>query len=120
MKNRVFSRVLRPLGLPVITIFSLSAALNAALWILAFIAFPQQGPAAILHYNAIVGIDFIGAGTQIYILPVLGLIVLLGNGVLGLVVGSASTRARAVLWSSILVIQCILALSFGILWQLNR
>ncbi|MEK7556795.1 MAG: hypothetical protein AAB538_02345 [Patescibacteria group bacterium] len=101
-------------------IFAASATLNALLWAAALWLFPKGDPATILHYSPIVGVDFIGSGRQIYILPLSGLLVLGGNATLALLVRKASARASAILWIALLIIQIILILSFIILWRLNR
>lgn len=110
MKNRVYS-----LG-----IVGVSVVLNLLLWILSITIFPQDSPVAILHYNAIVGVDFIGGGHQIYILPLIGVIILVGNIVVGLVVQKTSDRSRWLLLLTSVFVQIILLVSFAILWRLNH
>lgn len=105
---------------PVILTLAISTFLNTVLWILAATLFPKDVPVAILHYSALIGVDFIGSSHQIYILPLIGFLVLLGNAVLGFMIRPASARSAWVLWASTVLIQAVLITSFYILWKLNR
>lgn len=102
------------------SLLGVSAALNALLWLSAAALFPKAVPVAILHYSVLGGVDFIGASHQIYILPLIGLLVLIGNIIVGLMVRQISIRSAWVLWASTILIQTVLIISFFILWKLNR
>lgn len=110
------SRLLTPLA----GVLAVSAAFNALLWVAAIWVFPRNTPVAILHYSAIVGVDFIGGSRQIYVLPLIGLAVLVGNTTLGYLIRPVSWRAAWLLWGATLLVQSVLVLAFSILWQLNR
>lgn len=97
-----------------------SAALNIILWGLAFFLFPHGSPATILHYTAVIGVDFIGGSRLIYVLPLLGAVIILMNSALGFAMENSSRRAAWILKSTTLSIQCILFLALIVLWQLNR
>ena len=77
---------------PLVIVFSISLTLNILLWLLALFFFPHDSPSAVLHYNIDVGIDFIGEGKQIIMLPVAGLLLLVGNGLLAAVLRSTDQR----------------------------
>ena len=105
-----------PLGI----ILTVSIFLNVALWLQASLMFAHDNPTAILHYSIAVGIDFIGPGKQIIILPLAGLLLLIGNTVLGASMKRADIRSAYILWSVIPVIQLILQGAFILIWQVNK
>lgn len=94
--------------------------LNIVLWLLVFFLFSRGNPATILHYSSVIGVDFIGASSRVYILPAAGLICLVTNGLLGYFLRRASRRATTILWSATIPIQGILMAVLVILWQLNQ
>ncbi len=60
-----------------------SLAVNIANWIaIAFFIRPVDFP-IILHYNVYFGVDVIGDWWQVYFMPLIGLLILLINAVLG-------------------------------------
>ncbi len=113
--NATFTSTSRPLVL----IILVSVSLNIAIWLLAFFLFPASD-AAVLHYSIGIGIDFIGSGRQIYLLPVIGLVVLVGNTLLGVVVKRTDLRSAWLLWSTILPVQVVLLGSFLLIWLVNK
>ncbi len=104
---------------PISLTIGFSAILNAALWVMSALLFPKDVPVAILHYSALIGVDFIGASHQIYILPLIGLCILIGNLILGFMIRPTSARSAWVLWGSTILVQSVLIVSFFILWKLN-
>lgn len=100
-------------------IISGSLVLNAVLWLLVLLLFPRDSGTAVLHYNTDVGIDFIGPSVQIIVLPAIGLLLLLGNSLLGAALRRADKRAAFLLWGSLPVLQLILLGSFILVWQAN-
>ena len=58
----------------------------AALWLGLLLAIKQLPEIAFLHYNIYFGIDLIGSRYQLLVLPAIGSVVLVINGVLGAVV----------------------------------
>jgi hypothetical protein len=101
------------------TLLGASAIINVSLWLLARFLFPQETPAAILHYSAGTGIDFIGEGDQIVVLPLIGTIVWVGNSILGFTLMRASPTSAWLLWASTLVMECTLLLAFFLLLRIN-
>lgn len=105
---------------PLVIVLAVSILFNAAAWLVAMIVFPEPSPAAILHYTVPLGVDFIGESRQIYVLPAVGLVVLVGNTILGWLIRRPSVRAAWVLWAALPGIQLILLAAVVMLWQFNR
>lgn len=93
--------------------------INALLWLLSFLLFPQESPAAILHYSIGIGIDFVGEGGKIIMLPVIGTIFIIVNTLVGYAVRSISYRAAWMVFISIPLVQLILLAAFAFLWRIN-
>ena len=100
-------------------IFGTSLVLNAILWALVLNFFPRNNPATVLHYSIDVGIDLIGEGKQIIVLPAIGLIALIGNSLLGATLRRRSPVTAWIVWSVIPILQIILLGSFLLIWQAN-
>lgn len=100
-------------------IIGASIALNAFLWIVVLATFPKDSPNAVLHYTAGVGIDFIGEGWQIIMLPGMGLLLIAVNVFLARFVERASEIAFWICISSLPLLQALLLATYGILLQLN-
>ena len=101
-------------------VFLISLALNILLWGLALFVFPHDEPSAVLHYNIDVGIDFIGESKQIIMLPVAGLLLLVGNSLLAAVLRTTDFRAAKLLHYITPIIQLILIGAFVLVWQANQ
>lgn len=102
-----------------VLVFILSAVvLNIILWLLALFVFPQQ-EAAILHYSVNVGIDFIGEGHQVRVLPIVGLCILAGNLFLGLSVFKVDKVSSWLFWSMTPVAQIVLIGAYYLIWRAN-
>lgn len=104
---------------PFILLIAASTAANGLLWLLAMRYFPRDNPVAVLHYTAGMGIDFIGEGSHITVLPTIGALVLLANGILGWTVIKADPRASWVIWSAVPAIQIVLLAAFYLIWRIN-
>jgi hypothetical protein len=104
---------------PLSILLVLSVVMNATLWFLAMTSFPHSEPAAVLHYSTEIGIDFIGEGSLITVLPLIGSIILVGNVLVGLLLKRADNRAAWILWSVPLVAQIVLFVAFYLLWRIN-
>jgi hypothetical protein len=98
--------------------FLIALMLNIALWIFAVSLFPQH-EAAVLHYSVNVGIDFIGEGQQIIILPLIGLLALIGNSILGAAIYKTDITSAWLAWGTAPVIQLILIGAFFLIWRAN-
>lgn len=60
--------------------YSLAVIGNATSWLLLWWLVPQQAPSTILHYNVFFGPDAFGSWYQLFVLPAIGLAVMLLNG----------------------------------------
>lgn len=100
-------------------IVGMSALLNALLWLVVVVVFPRDTTTAILHYNSLIGIDFVGEGQQIMVLPVAALLIVIVNTVLGIAIYRADERAAWLVWSIMPVVQAIFLASFYFIWQQN-
>lgn len=96
----------------------IGAFLNITLWLFAIFMFPQH-EAAILHYSVNVGIDFIGEGQQIIVLPIIGLLILIGNNLLGSTIYKTDISSAWLAWSTAPIIQLILLGAFFLIWRAN-
>ena len=104
---------------PLTLIIIVSVVVNATLWFLAQWVFPQQ-ESAILHYSTNVGIDFIGQSSQIITLPLVGLLIFVGNMFLGLILKKMDPKTAWILWGIIPVSQFILTGAFSLVWLANQ
>ncbi len=104
---------------PLVLVFAISAALNIALWLLAWQFYSRHPEAAVLHYNIDVGVDLIGEGQQITMLPTAGTVLLAVNGLLGILVRRVDTRAAWVVWGVTPIVQLILVGTVILLWRIN-
>lgn len=100
-------------------LLALGVGLNIVLWLVAWFAFPRATPVAVLHYSPGVGIDFIGEGRQIMVLPLAGLAIVVGNGLLAAALRRASGRASLVLVGAGPVVQLALVAAVWLLRNLN-
>jgi hypothetical protein len=81
--------------------------------------FPRRESAAILHYTTSVGIDFVGEGRHIMVLPAVGLLILVVNLVVGRIIRTADERTAWILWSAVPIVQVFLLLALFFLKSLN-
>ncbi|MBI3256022.1 MAG: hypothetical protein HYZ63_03570 [Candidatus Andersenbacteria bacterium] len=93
--------------------------LNISAWLVAIYLFPKDRSAAILHYNTSVGIDFIGEGSQIQVIPLIGTALLVANVLLALLLRRVSKPAAGMFWGSLPLIQAILVGALLLILRLN-
>jgi hypothetical protein len=108
-----------PISPGVSATLSASLILNGILWLLTLTLFPQGDAVAILHYSVDTGIDLIGEGKQIIVLPQVGLVILLGNGALGALLRRTDPAAAWILWGCVAPLQLILIGAFTLIWRAN-
>lgn len=92
--------------------------LNLLTWVQALL-FPRHQAIAILHYTSRVGIDFVGEGRHIMVLPAAGGLILMLNLVVGWLIVDADRRTAWVLWSAVPLVQVILGIALLFLRSLN-
>lgn len=113
-------RIIQPIiNRPHLGVLAASLGLNLVTWLLAWLAFPTDSQTAILHYSHGIGIDFIGAGSQVYVLPLIGLILLAANATLAQLIRHSSFRAAWMLWGSLPIVEAVLLIALILLWRLN-
>ena len=94
--------------------------LNAANWgAIAFFIRPVDFP-IILHYNVYFGVDLIGDWWQVYLLPLIGLLILLFNAVLGYIFYQKKERLAAhLLMLSTFIVQISITIAVACLLMIN-
>lgn len=117
MFGRVWNR--RESSLIIVTL-AVSALLNGGLWLAAILLFPRDEAGAVLHYSIDVGIDFIGEGKQIIVLPIIGAALAAGNVVLGGSLWLTNPLTAKLLIFVTPLLQLILLSSFILIWHANR
>lgn len=105
---------------PFVGLVLAAMVLNGLLWVGVSWFFPQTDPVAILHYTATVGVDFIGEGTHITVLPRLGAFVVVINVVLAAALRPADQRTTWLLLAPLPLFQALLLVAFYSLWRLNH
>lgn len=100
-------------------LLAVSVLLNGLLWVGALVLFPRTAPAAVLHYSIDVGIDFIGEGKQIIVLPVAGAAILVGNALLGWLLRRTDPSAAYIAWGMVPAAQVLLLAAFALIWRAN-
>ncbi|MDP3997856.1 MAG: hypothetical protein U1C49_01260 [Candidatus Andersenbacteria bacterium] len=113
------SKIFKKLSLSVYSV-TLAIILNGLLWLLSIKLFPRENPIAILHYNTDIGIDFIGGGGDITILPAIGSLLVLSNIVLGLAVRPTDKQLARILWWILPIYQIVLLIAFYFIWRINN
>lgn len=93
--------------------------LNGLAWAIVLF-FPRHDSATILHYTSTVGIDFVGEGRHIIVLPAAGTFMLTLNVLVGRSIVSTDKRVAWLLWSTAPLVQGILIMSLIFLISLNR
>lgn len=104
----------------ILIVVAVSVLLNAATWAVVVYVFPDDRVAAILHYNTSVGIDFIGEGNQIKVIPWIGTALFTGNIILALFLRTSSRRAAAMFWAILPIIEAVLLVAVILILRLNR
>ena len=95
-----------------------AALLNALAWGIAWL-FPRHESAAILHYTSQVGIDFVGEGRHIMVLPAMGLLVLALNLISGRLIMATDQQTAWVLGGAAPLIQILLIIALIFLRSVN-
>jgi hypothetical protein len=97
----------------------ISILLNAVLWLLVWQSSAWFSEAIILHYNIDVGVDLIGEGQQITMLPIAGTILLVVNGLLGNLLKHVDIRTAWTLWATTPLVHIVLIGTVILLWRIN-
>lgn len=107
-----------PVMATAIVLCVVSVLLNSVTWLVTRF-FPADDPAAVLHYSIEIGIDFIGEGRQIMVLPLMGSLIIICNTVIGFALLRANWRAALVFWAVMPAFQLLMLAAFFLLWRIN-
>lgn len=103
----------------VLVSLSVGLAVNIILWSVLFgkLGFPRE--VMPLHFNVISGIDLVGSGRQLYLLPGVGLLLYLLNFGLGRLLYREARMLTIYLSLAGAIIQVVLAVAIAALFYLN-
>lgn len=104
---------------PAATLVTLSLVLNGIFWLVAILTFPREVPAAVLHYSVGVGIDFIGEGKQVLVLPGIGLAIIAVDGILAAITRGVMRLGMWILLASAILAQILLIIAYSNIYILN-
>ncbi len=96
----------------------LGVTLNILAWGVAFL-FPRNQATAILHYSSGGGIDFVGDGRHIMVLPAIGALILVLNLVVGRSIMKTDRETAYVLFAAVPIVQSLLVLALLFLRSVN-
>lgn len=101
--------------------FSFGAAilLNLGMWIFLFAVMRNPSAQAFLHYTVYFGIDWTGAGYQMFFLPLSGMMVGIGNNILATIAYKNYRILAYFLASTTVTLQVLLFAEALLLWRLN-
>ncbi len=97
----------------------LGLILNGVAWGIAWF-FPRNEATAILHYSSSIGIDFVGEGRHIMVLPALGMLILVLNLLVGRSIRARDGEAALVLATAVPLVQMLLILALLFLRSVNN
>lgn len=103
----------------VLLCLGISVILNVFLWVYVIIGGAGLGDAAILHYDALQGIDLIGPGNDFFILPLVGLIIIGVNFFLSAMSIKSNRLVARILSSLAVLAQIILIVAAILLLHIN-
>ena len=86
-----------------------AAAIDGAVWLYVSLRMNSLPEVLPIHYNSAGQVDRIGFRDQLYILPVIGLLTLIGNLVLAVFIGRRDVHLGHVLLSAAILVQLLLA-----------
>lgn len=104
----------------VLLCLGISAILNVFLWVYAVIGGTGLGDEAVLHYDALQGIDLIGPGNDFFVLPLVGLIIIGVNFLLSALSVKSNQLVARILSSLAVGAQIILIVAAWLLININR
>ncbi|MFA6427466.1 MAG: hypothetical protein WCW16_03405 [Candidatus Magasanikbacteria bacterium] len=76
---RIYPAKLFFLSLPILVLTILGVLFNLASWVWLLLEVPHSTEQVFLHYNILFGVDKIGSWGKIFLVPLIGLIILLAN-----------------------------------------
>jgi len=104
---------------PALWAIILSAAINLAAWLVLAFQLPRGEEQIFLHYTVIFGVDYLGSWLSAFIVPAIGLSILLINAVLGWLIFHKEKFAVIVITSISVLCQIFLLIEAELLVFLN-
>ena len=103
----------------IMSIFALSCLANISLWTFLFKNQKSSELPVILHYNLFFGVDYLGGYSEIYLIPIVGVIVIIINTALGYLLYERERLASYFLAFNILIIQLFLLFAGYLIIEIN-
>jgi hypothetical protein len=103
----------------IVNIFLFSAFLNIFLWIFLFQNQKESDYPVILHYNLFFGVDYLGNYNEVFIIPVVGVVVIFVNSILGHFLYRRERLASYFLSFNMIVVQIFLLLAGYLIVRIN-
>lgn len=119
MSDKLYPIKLYILHKPNLLFVGFSILVNILTWLSIIFQIRPQDEPIFLHYNILFGVDYIGDGWQIFLLPVMGLIIVLVNFVIGWSLFSRDKFVSLILGVATLLCQIFLFVASAILIFLN-
>ncbi len=103
----------------IMSIFALSCLVNVSLWMFLFKNQKSSELPVILHYNLFFGVDYLGGYNEIYLIPIVGVIVIIINTILGYLLYERERLASYFLTFNIFIVQSFLLLAGYLIVEIN-
>jgi hypothetical protein len=103
----------------VVNTFLFSAFLNISLWIFLFQNQKKSDYPVILHYNLFFGVDYLGNYNEVFIIPIVGIVVIFVNSILGHFLYRRERLASYFLSFNMIVVQMFLLLAGYLIVRIN-
>lgn len=103
----------------IMSILALSCLANISLWAFLFKNQKSSELPVILHYNLFFGVDYLGAYNEIYLIPIVGVIIIFINTILGYLLYERERLASYFLVFNIFIVQSFLLLAGYLIVEIN-
>ena len=103
----------------IMSIFALSCLVNISLWAFLFKNQKSSELPVILHYNLFFGVDYLGSYNEIYLIPAVGVIIIITNTILGCLLYKKERLASYFLAFNIFIVQLFLLLAGYLIVEIN-
>ena len=103
----------------IMSTLALSCLANISLWTFLFKNQKSSELPVILHYNLFFGVDYLGSYSEIYLIPAVGVIVIIANVILGYLLYEKEKLASYFLAFNIFIIQSFLLLAGYLIVEIN-
>ena len=103
----------------IMSIFALSCLANISLWVFLFKNQKSSELPVILHYSLFFGVDYLGGYNEIYLIPAVGVIIIVTNTILGCLLYKKERLASYFLAFNIFIVQLFLLLAGYLIVEIN-